>query len=124
MRKVSELKGYKSLRALNAFSALMLGLKMLPAYMEEDYQPFLDRIQAMPPADQKKMIREAAMFVQLEKDEVDSLIAFCSDKNGVAYDDTNMHNLGPDELVEVIVAVCSEVAKIKINFVSEDEKKN
>lgn len=63
------------------------------------------------------------MFVQLEKDEVDSLIAFCSDKNGVAYDDTNMHNLGPDELVEVIVAVCSEVAKIKINFVSEDEKK-
>lgn len=122
--KVLELRGYKSLRALNAFNALMLGLKMLPAYMGEDYEAFLNRIHNMGPDDQKKMIREAAMFVELQKEEVEAIICFCTDKNGVPYTSENLKNLGPGQLIELIVAVCFEIAQIKIDFVSDAEKKN
>jgi hypothetical protein len=121
--KVLELKGYKSLRALNVFHSLMLGLKMLPAYMGEDYESFYSRVQEMSSSDQEKLIREAALFVELQQDEVEALICFCKDKNGVRYNPENLKNLGPDELHEIIVAVCLEISKIKINFVTEAEKK-
>ena len=123
MRKVLELKGYKSLRALNAFSALMLGLKMIPEYMGETYEAFLNRVSGMPEADQLKMIRQAALFVELQKEEVEALVGFCCDKNGVPYEAANMKTLSPDELIEIIVAVCGEIAKMKIDFVTPNEKK-
>lgn len=121
--KVLELKGYKSLRALNAFNALLLGLKMLPSYMAESYEDFLNRISGMAEADQRKMIREAALFVELQKEEVEAIVGFCADKNGVPYEASNLKNLGPDELVEIIVAVSMEIAKMKIDFVTPNEKK-
>lgn len=122
--KVLELKGYKSLRALNAFNALMLGLKMLPAYMGEEYETFLNKVNLMTPDDQKKMIREAAMFVELQKEEVEAIICFAADKNGVPYGPENLKSLKPNELIDIIVAVCFEIAQIKIDFISETEKKN
>lgn len=122
--RIAELRGFKSLRALNAFNALMLGLKMLPAYMGESYEAFLSRVSEMSPPDQQKLIKEAVLFVELQKEEVEALISFCLDKNGVPYSAENMKNLGPKELHEMIVAVCMELAKIKIDLVSEVEKKN
>lgn len=121
--KVLELRGYKSLKALYSFHALMLGLKMLPAYMHEDYEPFFNRVQDMKPAEQEKMIREAAVHVPLDNEELEALICFCCDPNGIPYTATNIQNLGPKELHEVIVAVCKEIAKIKIDLVSDTEKK-
>lgn len=122
--QVLELKGYKSLRAMNAFHALMLGLKMLPQYMGESYEDFFNRIQEMPENDQLKLIKEASLFVELQEEEVKSLICFCTDKNGVPYTGENLKSLKPNQLIDIIVAVCGEIAKIKIDFVSEKEKKN
>lgn len=122
--KVIELKGYKSLKALNVFHALMLGLKMLPSYIGESYEEFFARVQEMPAADQEKMIREAALFVKLDEDDVRSLICFTVDPNGVPYSEENIRNLGPDQLHEAIVSVCVAISKIRINFVTESEKKN
>jgi hypothetical protein len=121
--KVGELKGYKSLKALNAFHALMLGLKMLPAYMAEQYEDFFSKVEQMNQLDQEKMIRHAVQFVELQPDEVDALVSFCQDKNGVPYGKENIKNLTAGELVEIVVAVCLEIAKIKIDFVTESEKK-
>lgn len=122
--KVNELKGYKSLRALNAFHALMLGLKMLPAYAGIQYEEFYQRIQEMEPSEQKKLIKEAALFVQLEKDEVEALISFCSDANGVPYTSENVKNLSPEQIHDAVVSVCVEMSKFKIDLISKDEKKN
>ena len=122
--KVLELKGYKSLKALNAFHALMLGLKMLPAYAAESYEDFYAKVDAMDEKDQETLVREAAMFVELQKDEVEAIICFATDQNGVPYTAENVKSLGPKELIEVIVAVCMAISKIKINFVSDSEKKN
>jgi hypothetical protein len=122
--KVRELKGYKSLKALNVFHALMLGLKMLPAHLGESYEDFFARVQALPAADQEHLIREAVMFVKIDLDDINDLIGFVEDPNGVPYGPENVNNLGPDQLVEIIVAVCVAISKIRINFVTESEKKN
>jgi hypothetical protein len=122
--QVSELKGYKSLRAFNAFHALMLGLKMIPQYMSESYEDFLARVQAMPFEDQQKMIRQAAHHVELQREEVEALVSFTKDSNGVPNSAENLNSYTPTEIVEIIVAVCSEISRIKIDFVSENEKKN
>lgn len=124
MRKVLELKGYRSLRAMNGFHALMLGLKMLPAYQGESYEDFFGRVQKMTPAEQAKLIREAALFVELGKEEVEALVSFSTDPNGVPYSAENIKNLGPGDMVEIFVAVGLEIAKIKIDFVTDTEKKN
>lgn len=124
MIKVLPLKGYKSLRALNGFHALLLGLKMLPAYITEPYESFLDRFKDKPEWEKEKLLKEAVLFVQLGQDEVEAIIAFAADKNGIAYTPVNMKNLGPGELHEIIVAVCMEIGRIRIELVSEEEKKN
>jgi hypothetical protein len=121
---VSELRGFKSLRALNAFHALMLGLKMLPSYVNEPYEKFFDRVAEMPPADQEKLIREAVKFVELDPAELEAIISFVKDKNGVPYGPHNIKNLSPLELVEIVVAVCKEIAAMRIDSVTESEKKN
>lgn len=124
-RKVSELRGVKSLRALNAFSALMLGMKMLPAYGHLSFEEFMDMVEAMPPEDQVKILTSGAKIVALDPEEVKALVCFCSDKNGVPYVAENIKNLGPSELVEVIVTVCMEVIRnIHIDLVTKEEKKN
>lgn len=97
---------------------------MLPAYIGESYEEFLSRVQEMPAIDQEKIIREAVLFVELGKEEVEAVIGFCTDKNGVPYSAINLGNLGPGDLVECVVAVCLEIAKIKIDFITESEKKN
>ncbi len=121
--KVLELKGYKSLKALNVFHTLMLGLKMLPAYVGEGYEEFYAKVQLMTEVEQSALIREAALFVKLDQDEIESLLCFVADPNGVPYGPENLKNLGPDQIHEVIVAVCSEISKIKVNLVTDAEKK-
>lgn len=122
--KVAELRGFKSLRAYNAFSTLILGLKMLPMYIAESYEEFLMRVQKMADDDKKRVIREAAMLVPLEQEEVDALLCFCTDSNNVPFSKENMKNLSADQIIEAIVAVCFEMSKIKVDFVTESEKKN
>ncbi len=121
--KILPLVGFKSLRALNAFNALLLGLKMLPAYIGETYETFFTSFQVKTEAEKETLIREAAVFVELQEDEVKALISFACDKNGIPYDDTNVKNLSAGDLHEIIVAVCMEIGRIKIELVSESEKK-
>lgn len=122
-QKILPLVGYKSLRALNAFHALLLGLKMLPAYQAEGYESFYASFGEKTDAEKEKLLREAAVFVQLQQDEVEALITFATDKNGVPYSAVNLKNLNAGELHEIIVAVCMEIGRIKIDLVSEEEKK-
>ena len=122
--KAKELKGLKSLGALNTFHTLMLGLKMLPAYMTETYEDFFERLELMNDVDRRKMIVEAVLFVKLDPTELESLLCFVDDKNGVPFSRENIGSLSPEQLIEAIVLVSLEVAKIKINFLSPAEKKN
>ena len=122
--KILELKGYKSLKAFNVFHSLMLGLCMLPAYRGLDYEKFFEKVQGMSPEDQEKMVRESALFVNIEQDELEALVCFCADPNGVPYTKENLKSMGAGEIYEMVVQVVLEISKIKINFVTATEKKN
>ncbi len=121
--KLLPLKGYKSLRVLNAFHSLLLGLKMLPVHMATDYQAFFASFKTMTDAEKETALRQAIAFVKLEPDEIEAIVSFATDANGVPYSAANVHNLAPDELFEIIVAVCMEIGRIKVDIVTEDEKK-
>jgi hypothetical protein len=92
--------------------------------MTEDYEAFYARVSLMPPRDQEKLIREAALLVELKQEEVEAFACFAADPNGIPYDASNLKNLGPREIHEIIVAVCVEISKIKVDLISDGEKKN
>ena len=122
--KVLELRGFKSLWALKCVSHPDARTsRCSSAYMGESYEDFYARVEEMPAIDQEKLIREAALFVELQKEEVEALICFCTDVNGVPYTAENPQESGPKELHEIIVAVCIEISKIKIDLVGEKQKK-
>ncbi len=121
--KILPLQGYKSLRALNAFHSLLLGLKMLPAYMHLDYPAFFESFTDQTDEQKEKALREAAAFVQLTEEEVNALVSFSTDTNGIPYGPSNIGNLKPDRIFEIIIAVCMEISRIKIDLVTESEKK-
>jgi hypothetical protein len=122
--KTLELKGLKSYFALQAYGKLLLGLKMLPMYMGEDYVEFFKRIEAMSISDQENMIRQGSFLIDLTQDEIVSLARFVTDANGVPYGEENLKKLPPDEIFEIIVAVCLQCAKIKPKLTTDAEKKN
>ncbi len=124
-RKCLPLKGSKSHTALTALSALIIGLKMIPAYQHMTLEELTELIESMEPEDQLKVITTAARVVPLEDSELKALVCFCTDRNGVPYTSENLKNLGPSELVEVIVVVCMEIiTNLDIDLVTKDEKKN
>lgn len=122
--KLLPLVGYKSLRAMNALHALLLGLKMLPAHVDEHYEEFFAAFQNRTEGEKETLVREAVAFVELQLDEVEALVSFAADKNGIPYGPSNIGNLGPGELHEIIVAVCMEIGRIRISLVSDAEKKS
>lgn len=123
--EVSEIKGHAGFRAFQAFHTLLLGLKMLPAYLHETYEEFYEQgFKDKSDEEKAKFLREALLFVKLEEDEIESLVSFAKDINGVPYGKSNIKNLKPDELSEILVAVLSEIGRIKITLVTSDEKKN
>lgn len=122
--KLLPLKGLESLSAFRGYAALLLGLKHLPAYMGESYEDFYDRADAMPEADQEKILREAAFFVELQKEELEAMLGFCLDANGVPYSLVNMKNLGPDQIIDCVVSVALVCAKLKTPLVTSAQKKN
>jgi hypothetical protein len=121
--KVLPLKGYKALRALNAFHVLLLGVKMLPAYSGITYDKFFESFKEKSESEKEAILREGAAFVELSEEEVKALISFAQDPNGIAYTESNIKNLKAEELFEIIVAVCMEMGRIKVDLVSEEEKK-
>lgn len=121
--EVLELKGYKALRAFNGFHALMLGMKMLPMNVGDTYEVFFKRVEEMSECERERLIRQAVLFVELSKDEVEAIVSFCTDPNGVPYQPANLKHAPPEMIVEMIVAVCLKIADIKVTMVSEGEKK-
>lgn len=121
--KANKLEGLKSYFAFQAYGKIILGLKMLPMYMGEEYVDFFKKIEAMDPKDQENLIRQGVFLVDLTFDEIINMARFVDDSNGVPYADENMRKLSPDKIHEILVTVCMECARIKPKLLSEDEKK-
>lgn len=122
--KVVTLEGLDSYYPCQGYYKLMFGLNMLPAYLGMSTATFLETIDKMDEADQEKMIREAIRLVRLEPEEVMDIIKWACDANGVRYSKENTKNLTPQFIIDILTAVCLEVAKAhKIDLISDREKK-
>ena len=124
-RKCLPLKDVKSIRALNAYCALMLGMKMIPGNAHLGFEEFLGIVEEFTPEEKLKLLVNAAKIVELQPEEIKALVCFCTDRNGVPYTSENVKSLSMSELIEVIVTVCYEVmTNINVDLITKDEKKN
>lgn len=121
---VSKIEGPKGLRALNVYTTALMGLKMIPEYMGEAWESFLERFGALSTEEKVRALTQAVSIIEFKQDELEAIICFCKDKNGVPFDSTNIKNLDPRDMVKVIVSVALEVSKFKIDLVTAEEKKN
>lgn len=124
MMKVVDLVGYESVRALNVYGALLLGGKNIPGYIDMPFDKYFVTISELPPAAQENFFRLCVAVVPLEREEVEAITCFCLDPLGVPYTRLQLKSMPLELVYDVIVSVCLEIAKFKINFVSEAEKKN
>lgn len=121
--KVTDLIGLKGWNAYSVFQRLMIGVKMLPFYDQMSYEEFYNYLDELPPQEQLKYIKQALLLVKMEGSEVLTLIECCSDPNGIAYGEAHLKSMPLDKMFDLMVEACVELSKIKINFISEDEKK-
>jgi hypothetical protein len=122
--KVLPLVGLKSLRAFNVYHTLLLGYKMLPAKIGMTYEDFLTEFYEIDQKEKEKVLRQAIAFVPIEQEELDALTCFCCDTNDIPLTKINTKGMTPKELIDVVVAVCLELSKIKLYSINEDVKKN
>ena len=122
--KVLPLEGLKSLRAFNVYHTLLLGYKMLPAKIGMTYEDFLTEFDKSSDEEKSKVLREAAAFVPIEQEELDAVTCFCCDKNEIPFTKVNTGKMTPKELIDVVVAVCLEMSRMKLYSISEEVKKN
>lgn len=113
---VGELKGPKSVRPFQVMSTLSLGLLMLPVNMNKLFDPWHEELINLSPENQRLMLEQATRFVELKEDEIAAVVSFCKDSNGIPIDKTNINNFKPNELLDMVVAVCLEVLKIDVFF--------
>lgn len=124
MKKVVDLVGYESIRALNVYGALLIGGKNIPGYVDMPFDQYFETIRTMPPAQQENFFRICVAVVPLEREEVEAIVCFCLDPLGVPYSRMQLKSMPLKDVFDVIISVCLEIAKFKIDFVSESEKKN
>lgn len=124
MIKTKELKGLKSVWALNAYSTLLFGLAAEQAVVGQDYDTTLAKFEALPLEEKAKQLRRALQIVNLQTEDMLNLLAFALDANGVPYDTKRIEKLPPMELVEAMLAVCLQLAQLRPYICPEEQKKN
>lgn len=122
--KTLPLVGYKSLRALNAFHMIMMGLKMIPIYAFIPYEEFFQSFEEKTQPEKDMFLREGLAIIELQEDEIEALLGFCTDPNGIPYGKANVKNLDLKTIYDCCLMVLIEISKIEITFITESEKKN
>ncbi len=123
--EIKELKDFEALDVYSLFWRLAIAVHEHPRYRDVPWEKFYAQVQDEFTDDQKKiLIIESIMIGALTREELESCVSFTKDKNGVTYNRSNIKNLNPAELIEIVSEVLLEVSKIRVKLVNESEKKN
>ncbi|WP_424244948.1 hypothetical protein Dip510_000055 [Elusimicrobium posterum] len=122
--QVLPLKGLKSIWALNAYNVLLFGLATEQALAGQGFEETYKNFEGLPLEAKELQLRRAAGLVNLQEDDMRNLIAFAKDANGIPFTDANTAKLAPEDIIDILVAVCLEISKIKVYSIAEREKKN
>ena len=66
--------------------------------------------------EKKDIIKLGADTFNLSLEEVCFLVGLVEDANGVPYSKANINNLQPQEIINIIIAVCLEISKVTVFF--------
>lgn len=122
--RVKELRGYESVWALNAYYLLVFGLGSEQAVLGQDYDTTAANFEALPEHKKETQLRHALQIVNLSAADMQNLLFFALDANGIPYAQKKPEQLGPEELVEAMLAVCLAISRITPRTCPTDAKKN
>lgn len=113
-----ELRGIKSLYAFQVMHTLLLGYWTIPNFEseKESFEKFLERFEKGSEEQKRAVFTRAIYLVKLEDAEILAVCGFAQDKNGIPYSAENIKNATFDEIAQIIIDVCCEIAKIKVFF--------
>ena len=114
--EVTELKGLKSVKALNIYSQLLLGYKMLPIHFDKTYDEFLEWFSNQSVDDKKIIIKQALSAVSLDDVDITALTAFAKDENGIIYTKSVLDHLSINEIIDVATEVCLALDRLEVFF--------
>ena len=114
--EVVELKGIKSVKALNIYSQLLLGYKMLPIHIDKTYDEFLEYFSKLDENDKRIIIKQALSAVNMEDTDITTLTSFAKDENGVLYTKSVIDHLPANKIVEVAAEVCMALDRLEVFF--------
>ena len=122
---VKELRGLKSVYAVNALSNLVYGLAVEQAHLGQDIEETYAKFEALDEAGQRKQLKHALRIVNLTQEDMLNLLSFALDVNGVPYDEGRIKTMPPTDIMDAMLEVACQVAKvIKPRSITNDAKKN
>ena len=126
MVTVKELRGLKSIYAVNALSSLVYGLAIEQAHLGQDIEETYAKFERLDEKEQREQLKHALRIVNLTQDDMLNLLYFALDANGVPFDENRVKNMAPTDIMDAMLEVACKVAKTvkKTRSITEDSKKN
>jgi len=122
--KILPLVNLKSVQAFCAYNNVLFGLHCSPSNMGKTDEQFFDWFDGLTEEEKEKQLRFGLSLAKISTEEMLDLCYFASDENGIQYTEINLKKLNPKEIIEIMLAVCIAMTKIKVNSVSDEQKKN
>ena len=124
--KIRPITGYNCYRAYQVYRDILLASYIFwnanKVYLSdkeakpESYKDFLMRFEKSTDEEKKDIIKLGADTFNLSLEEVCFLVGLVEDANGVPYSKANINNLKPQEIIDIIIAVCLEISKVTVFF--------
>lgn len=122
--QVKKLIGIDGYKAFTVFNRVLISLQALPTYQGFPYRVIYTELGRMDEVKRNMVLKEICMLYDFHEDDLISLIKFTLDNNGVPISERNIKNMKPDEILDRALAVMVEIANIKIDILTEEEKEN
>ena len=123
--QVKELRGLKSVYAVNALSNLVYGLAIEQAHLGQDIEETFAKFEQLDEKGQREQLKHALRIVNLSEEDMLNLLSFVLDVNGIPFDRARAGKMQPTEIMDAMLEVACKVAQaIKPRSITEDAKKN
>lgn len=124
--KIKPILGYNCYRAYQVYRDIILASYIFwsanKIYLSDDenkpesYKDFLLRFERSTEEERREIIKLGAETFNLSMEEICFLIGLVEDANGVPYSKSNIDNLKPNEIIDIIIEVCLEISRVTVFF--------
>lgn len=114
----TEFKGIAGARAYHSAQIFVRSLYYLPMICtERDYYKAVDWFDLLPDEEKRKVLKIAIDDgAMLKEEEIQAILVFAKDQNGISFGKETIQNLTPFEIKDALLEVCLEIFKKKVFF--------